>query len=600
MKKSVTLILVFSFLMVIILGMLSCSNQDESSSNGEAQNTTTESTTSISGNESETGSNKETQTDTSGVETTIEPTIYNVIINPNNGEDSYSLKVKEGDKLERPSDPTKEYCEFIDWIDEEGNTWVFSEMTVTKDTVIYAHYTSPVSYTKVNVKRDWKGKTLNVLASQYSIIGRAQGPWTIPEIKWGNDKLGAEVWGESMVAAVNDRAAKVKELYGIVMNWMPSSKDKFNISKDIAAAVTSNSQLYDIAVLRCMDSFTFAQNNYCYDLANCDYINFDCDYYSQDAWNMFSVAGHTLFADGSITFVNEEASYLLVYNKDLLKSVADDDLYEKVKAGTWTWDEFVKLARIATKGEGDSTDSETYGAFVEAKRMYEYFGVKGFDKDNSTGMYEISLNKDTNKLYNVVEKIREYMHPDSSDWTVNRYVGDSSPRDLFQRGRVLFFNEIAQKINNLIPVGSFSMGVVPFPKIDQYQAQYHTPVSNFEGTLACIPKTSKDREMSNYFFDVLFWTADEYIMDEYYNYKETAFDANTAEIDLQIMKDYIWSSIEFEVAYIEDGYTDIFSGAKSELVSADNMDEFNAVLPSHIGTIKERLDEINSYYSNYN
>ena len=106
--------------------------------------------------------------------------------------------------------------------------------------------------------------------------------------------------------------------------------------------------------------------------------------------------------------------------------------------------------------------------------------------------------------------------------------------------------------------------------------------------------------MSNYFFDVLFWTADEYIMDEYYNYKETAFDANTAEIDLQIMKDYIWSSIEFEVAYIEDGYTDIFSGAKSELVSADNMDEFNAVLPSHIGTIKERLDEINSYYSNYN
>jgi len=510
MKKSIIIVLAFSFLVVIILSMMSCSNQDESASNIETQEIMTDSATSTSVDDTDVESKNETQTDTSDVETTIEPTIYNVTINPNNGEDSYSLKVKEGDKLEIPSDPTKEYCEFIDWIDEEGNTWDFSEMTVTKDIVIYAHYTSPVSYTKVNVKRDWEGQTLNVLASQYSTQGTAEGPWTIPEIRWGEngERLGAEVWGESMVAAVNDRAAKVKELYGIDMNWMPSSKHRYRISKDIDEAATTNSQLYDIAVLRCMDSFTFAQNNYCYDLANCDYINFDCDYYSQDARNMFSVAGHTLFADGSITFCNEEVSFLLIYNKNLLKTIADDNLYEKVKDGTWTWDEFVKLARIATKGEGDQvfTDHDTYGAYVLGEKLYRLYGVKGFDVNKSTGVYEISINKDSDRLHKVVKKIKEF-YSTSTDWSF--VYGDYSPIDLFAEGRILFYNSVAKYTNtfsgNVSQYGkSFSLGVLPFPKMDQSQTKYYSTLTGDQGTLACIPKTTKDREMSEFFLDFLY------------------------------------------------------------------------------------------------
>jgi hypothetical protein len=469
---------------------------------------------------------------------------------------------------------------------------------------------APTTYsTKNDVKKDWNGKTLQVLACQYSGVGTAEGPWTIPEIKWGEngEKLGASSWGESMVAAVNDRAAKVKELYGIDMNWMPSAKDRWKISKDIAEAMTSEDTHYDIAVLRCLDAFRFVENNYCYDLGASDYIDFDNDYYSAEAYKMFTLAGHTLFADGSITFNNEELAYLLIYNKDMLKRVSPDlNLYDKLADGSWTYDEFITVCRLVTKdmnGNGEWDDNDMYGFGSKNRtRLYRHFGIKGFDVNEETGLYEIAFNKDATKLNTVIEKICGL---DSAEWFQDKWGGDwgAGLDQAFAGGRVLFYTDVTEKLNELANASLnlglyFSMGVMPFPKLDANQEFYATTITNGQGTLACIPKCTSDRTMSEYFFDVLFWTAEEYVMNTYYEYKMSAFDMETAEEDLQILKDYIWGGIEFDVASLCNSWSGVFDAVESGAV-AGGTNNFAQVWAENSEAIETRLDEVNGDFSAY-
>ena len=50
--------------------------------------------------------------------------------------------VSTGDKVSKPEDPTRDGYSFVDWVDEDGEHWVFNGYSITEDINLYARWTA--------------------------------------------------------------------------------------------------------------------------------------------------------------------------------------------------------------------------------------------------------------------------------------------------------------------------------------------------------------------------------------------------------------------------------------------------------------------------
>ena len=104
----------------------------------------------------------------------------------------------------------------------------------------------------------------------------------------------------------------------------------------------------------------------------------------------------------------------------------------------------------------------------------------------------------------------------------------------------MFYNEVVQHTYRA-EVGD--IGVVPFPMLNVAQGRYYAPCSNQMSIAVCVPKITQDRNMSDYFMDVLAWTGDEYITDVYVNAKRAQVDG---EEEIEMFTDYIFPNVTYD------------------------------------------------------
>jgi len=439
--------------------------------------------------------------------------------------------------------------------------------------------------------KKWEGQTLNVLTVRYAAT--AAGPWTQME-------LNPEVWGISMVQAQENRTAKINELYGVTINWTDALGPQ-SLINDLNTALTSSDTSYEIAYPRAFELFSLA-NGLVYDMNNREYIDFNNTYFSEDAYKAFTLAGHTFFADGEFNFMNEELSYFLLYNKDMLKNeLGIDSLYNEVKNGTWTYDKFASLARAVYKdnGNGEPDDLDTYGfGTKDFKRLYRHFGVYGVKVNEDSEVYEVTENANMTRLNKVIEKIIELKT--NATWARDSWGGDwGNNCDIgFADGRILFYTDVSEKTNEMSS-HEFSMGVLPFPKLDAEQERYYTAMpGGAQPIFMCIPITTADREMSDFFIDVLSWTGEDYVTPAYIEHKMPAFDMETADEDLEILQNYIWNNIMYDVASQCYGWSTFFGNVESEAVDK-GVNNFNQAFQERIEDVLDMLEFINGYWTEY-
>lgn len=76
------------------------------------------------------------------------------------------------------------------------------------------------------------------------------------------------------------------------------------------------------------------------------------------AWD---INGDTYGVRYASKFLPPEAGWVMFFNKDLVKSVGVDDLYQVVRDGDWTWDYFLELAGKLTKDNDGDGQNDTWG-----------------------------------------------------------------------------------------------------------------------------------------------------------------------------------------------------------------------------------------------
>ena len=399
------------------------------------------------------------------------------------------------------------------------------------------HGCFPVKFSsKKDVLRDWEGKTLNVLATRYE---------KNPTAPWGQLELNPYSFGTGIGKAYDERQAKIKELYGVEIDWISSQSYQF-IAHDLATAEKSEALYYDIAIPRVTEAQALVSS--VYNMRLSDYLSFENDYFSVSAYeDAFTNYGYTLFISGDHDFSTKLGSYALIFNKKMLKQKAPEiDIYNEVKNGTWTYDKFKSIASlVSTDGEGDLG---TYGVGISDITSYYYsFGIYEVDIDPDTGTYRYAFGIDKERLDSVIAIMKEAK---GSLWTRDTWANNSIMDTAFVDGRLMFYNGIVQKIDEL--KSNFDIGVVPFPKLNAEQTSYITPL-DVKTTVLCIPRVTQDRQMSEYFIDVLSWTGKEYTVKAYYDSLKESFNEETANEDMQILQNYVFKNIKYDVGYLTGG-----------------------------------------------
>lgn len=393
----------------------------------------------------------------------------------------------------------------------------------------------------------WSGETLNILSTIWT--GTEPGaPWSQVELCVGpDDYYSKEGFGQKINAAVLNRRDFIQDTYGVTLNWINARTNM--ISNLLSDAVIGGSEYtrYHIAMPRMLEAQAIVANNSIYNVADRKYIDLDKSYYNQAAREAYSVQGKTLFVAGDFSFLDEHTSYLIYYNVAMTDGIsAFPDLYQMVRDGKWTIDQMTNVAKLVSKNQGDAawTDDDVYGfGTTSLSRFFQYSGIKQVSVID--GEYRITLNDP--KVESLIDKI---LTISAGEWARTDWTGGyGSMQVAFEESRLLFYNEVVQKTDYFTnQTDEFRVGLLPCPKLSDSQETYYTPCA-YQSVLMCVPKATPNREMSDYFFEILSYTGQKYIMTAYKENVKDKLDGSTATDSMDIVENYIFSNLCYDVGY---------------------------------------------------
>ena len=447
----------------------------------------------------------------------------------------------------------------------------------------------PVTVTK------WSGKTVNILATIWA--GSTGAPWSQVELTVGpDDWYNTAGFGQIINAAVLRRADEIKKTYGVSLNWINSRSSQISTLISEAIVGGSSSTQYHIAMPRMMEAQTIVATNGIYDLANRQYIDLDKSYYNQVAREAYTVYDRTLFAAGDFSFLDEQTSYLIYYNVAMTTGFDNfPDLYQMVKDGKWTIDQMTNIAMLVKKNEGDAawTDDDTYGFGTSTlAKFFQYSGIQQVTKiDNE---YKVTLNDP--KVGTLIDKI---LVISNSDWARSNWDGGfGALQKAFEEGRLLFYNEVVQKTDYFTnQTDEFKVGILPTPMLSDKQDKYYTPCS-YQSVVMCIPKATPDRQMSDYFFEILSYTGQKHIMSAYKENLKAKLDAETATESMEIIENYIFSNLCYDVGYME-GWNGLLSSVQTDAYSSGK-NNFGSVYQDAAEDAMMTVEDWNMAWLDYN
>jgi len=438
---------------------------------------------------------------------------------------------------------------------------------------------------RYDVRITWSGETLDVATTSWSSFAGA--PWGVVEacVKSGS----TSGFGTIIDTAVLERNAFIKETYGVTVNWINASR--YGNANDLETAIASGKN-WDIYMPRILFDQELVASGNLYDMRNRGFINFNQPYYNANSVDTYTAKGHTFFVTGDFSFIDKEIASVLWFNKDLLGDAqATADLYKAVKDGEWTWNMLINLANGAYSDDGDGIldEMDSFGlSLSNINNLYYFFGLSTTGVNQFTGEWELTL--DDASINDVISAI---ISANTSKWVRSAWGGawSSNAGSAFQQNRLLFYNEVVQHTNITSSVHS---GVVPFPMLSEMQGRYYVPANSQQTVLMCIPKNTQDREMSDYFLDVLGWTGDKFLMEGYLDYKSLYVDSDD---EMEMLTDYIFPNIVYDSG-VAVGWGSVMNDVLSS-AHAGNVNNFRGVYETAAPQAQATIDAWNLAWGSY-
>ena len=339
-----------------------------------------------------------------------------------------------------------------------------------------------------------------------------------------------------------------------------------------------------------------AAKGYCLNLADSEYIELDKPWWPSEYVNNL-IYNNKIFCiceSGGKGVINRMSA--VFFNKTLAESYFDDDIYELVLGGKWTFEKLGQLTAGTYRdlnGNGQKDAGDQYGystAFTPFFDAYFYAVGNKIKAYDSEGKPYFTLS-DIDNVTSYLEMICDFLYV-----LDDVFAKDASTNTMFVQERAVFYGTPVAVTEQLRDT-TISYGVAPMPKGDELQERYYTNLAN-SYDVWCILTTCSDPARAGAVLECYSSEAYRQVNPAYF---ETALKYKYASDNLSAqVYDIIRDSIVVDFAYV---YSCVFNKMpmlyiRDNCVSANNRNWASlwATISKVLNKELEKIaDDISSY-----
>jgi len=231
-------------------------------------------------------------------------------------------------------------------------------------------------------------------------------------------------------------------------------------------------------------------------LLHVPYLNFDRPWWNSNLRDELTLYDQLYYAGGDLSYTMIGQMFATFFNKDMAEKFSVPDLYDTVREGKWTYDTIYTLVASISNdidGDGKMTVNDEYGLVIpdgnQCDLFWPAFNQPLTARDESG---EIVLRMNDERAVMIADAVLQLFTKNEGVYTVNE--GDPDAHTPFIHGRALLDINVLNFAIDRLRDSSFEYGIIPVPKYDENQQNYHT-LSQDAYSLFCIPKNAGDLEM---------------------------------------------------------------------------------------------------------
>ncbi len=293
--------------------------------------------------------------------------------------------------------------------------------------------------------------------------------------------------------AIEKRNAEIEDKYGItiteVREIVEDAHGNGAAFKAIQKAWNSNEAIYDAAVGSPYDCCALSQGGMLADMRDYGYVNLEKAWWDQPANEAFTLYGRTYITTGDINYIDDNFTYAIAFNKDMIDVFDLEDPYQLVRDGKWTYDKLYENSKKVTRLDNIDgySEGDIYGFLGYCDTTWMSFSSIGahIAKVNGEGELELTMNSERN--FDLIREWTEFGQSDAFvNWQIETAANKAGWKKIFSSNQALYFGATVDGIYKLRDI-DFDYGYLPWPKYDESQEDYISGMAPNHISLFCIP-----------------------------------------------------------------------------------------------------------------
>lgn len=365
--------------------------------------------------------------------------------------------------------------------------------------------------------KDWGGVEVNILTYDMDYI------FSTCQVE------AVEVTDEPINDAFFERNAIIEDRFGITIkaHYPEGDEDFIQVMRD---DMQSGLNQYDALVSQIVYATPLVSEGNLIDFNSIKngYLQLDKEWWDQTLQKDISLNGKNFFITGDALVEDDQATWAIYFNKDLIKTHNLADPYTLVKEGKWNLDTMHEMLQHVdlTHGAQKSYDPKVGDQWGMVAQSYDYYqfmqgcGQRLIDNTGEKPVIRIDDQRNLEVYFKLAEIIFDFENVGVADhhgpWNSGVY---GQRIEIFANGNALFMpSSISTVSEELIRNAEIRYGILPMPKADDLQDSYTTAVNVYHYSVFCIPITNVNKlDVTCYAMEAMAYYGKQLVTPEYYD-----------------------------------------------------------------------------------
>lgn len=327
---------------------------------------------------------------------------------------------------------------------------------------------------------DFEGATFTILTSG---VNDTNG------VDWVTYDVYADtITGEPINDAVFERNEYLNKTYNVKIEQFQTAKDTLS---ELKTEVTANTGAFVAAMTHFENGATLARQGMLLDLYSLPHTDMSQPWWDQSAVETLEVMGKLYQATGDITVIDNDATWVLFFNKQMREDLGLENIYDLVREDKWNFDKLYEMLSTApsdVNGDGKmSYKDDRYGLITSDQTAYGLLYASGVKLVTPDDEEVFKITTDTEYIAGVVDSAAKIMADTNMTFITGREgSGSDTIRIAFEEGKGLFYGEVMQCATRMRE-SETDFGLVPWPKYTETQDRYYNWIHSSAGRGVVIP-----------------------------------------------------------------------------------------------------------------